>query len=53
MTTLILDDGRVLVRDEATGLTEELRLDADTAHEQLELVVETDDDLSSRHYYCP
>ena len=53
MTTIIMEEGRVLVRDEATGRTEELRLDDTNMQEAVELIVESDDELSSRHQYCP
>lgn len=53
MTTIIMDEGRVLVRDEATGRTEELRLDDTNMQEAMEFIVESDDELSSRHQYCP
>ena len=53
MTTIIMEEGRVLVRDEATGRTEELRLDDASMQEAVEFIVESDDELSSRHQYCP
>ena len=42
MTTIIMEEGRVLVRDEATGRTEELRLDDTNMQEAVELIVESD-----------
>jgi hypothetical protein len=50
---LELLDGRLILRDEATGREEEVALDLEGAllPEADHLVIESDDDISSRHHY--